>query len=139
MSEKGIYPAIDPLASNSRLLDPQFVGERHFTVADRVKRILQRYRELQDIIDILGGEELSEEDKAVVGRARGIERFLSQPFFVAEPFTGKSGEFTKLEDTIRSFEELCDGKWDHLPEGAFMYVGGIDQPAAQAEKMASGK
>jgi len=139
ISEKGIYPAIDPLASNSRLLDPQFVGDRHFACADRVKRILQRYRELQDIIAILGVEELSEEDKAVVGRARRIERFLSQPFFVAEPFTGKKGEFTKLEDTIRSFEEICEGKWDHLPEGAFMYVGGIDQAAAQAEKMASGK
>ena len=139
ISEKGIYPAIDPLASNSRLLDPQYVGERHFTVADRVKRILQRYRELQDIIAILGVEELSEDDKAVVGRARRIERFLSQPFFVAEPFTGKPGNFTKLEDTIRSFEELCDGKWDHLPEGAFMYVGGIEQAVAQAEKMATAK
>ena len=117
----------------------QQVGERHFTVADRVKRILQRYRELQDIIAILGVEELSEDDKAVVGRARRIERFLSQPIFVAEPFTGKKGEFTKLEDTIRSFEEICDGKWDHLPEGAFMYVGGIDQAVAQAEKMASAK
>jgi F-type H+-transporting ATPase subunit beta len=139
ISEKGIYPAIDPLASNSRLLDPQFVGERHFAVADRVKRILQRYRELQDIIAILGVEELSEEDKAIVGRARRIERFLSQPFFVAEPFTGKSGEFTKLEDTIRSFEELCDGKWDGLPEGAFMYVGPIEQAAAAAEKMKTAK
>ena len=134
ISEKGIYPAIDPLASNSRLLDPQFVGERHFAVADRVKRILQRYRELQDIIAILGVEELSEEDKKVVARARRIERFLSQPFFVAEPFTGKSGNFTKLEDTIRSFEELCDGKWDHLPEGAFMYVGPIEEVAAAAEE-----
>src|SRR5437762_10605567 len=100
ISEKGIYPAIDPLASNSRLLDPQFVGERHFNVADRVKRILQRYRELQDIIAILGVEELSEDDKKVVARARRIERFLSQPFYVAEPFTGTTGEFTKLEDTI---------------------------------------
>ena len=135
ISENGIYPAIDPLASNSRLLDPQFVGERHFNVADRVKRILQRYRDLQDIIAILGVDELSEDDKKVVARARRIERFLSQPFFVAEPFTGKSGEFTKLEDTITSFEELCDGKWDHLPEGAFMYVGGIEQAAAAAEKM----
>jgi F-type H+-transporting ATPase subunit beta len=135
ISEKGIYPAIDPLASNSRLLDPQYVGERHFAVADRVKRILQRYRELQDIIAILGVEELSEEDKATVARARRIERFLSQPFFVAEPFTGKPGEFTKLEDTIRSFEELCDGKWDTVPEGAFMYVGPIEQVAAAAEKM----
>jgi F-type H+-transporting ATPase subunit beta len=135
ISEKGIYPAIDPLSSNSRLLDPQFVGERHFAVADRVKRILQRYRELQDIIAILGVEELSEDDKKVVARARRIERFLSQPFFVAEPFTGKSGEYTKLEDTIRSFEELCDGKWDDLPESAFMYVGAIDQVVEAAEKM----
>ncbi|MBP3953805.1 F0F1 ATP synthase subunit beta [Gemmata sp. G18] len=136
ISEKGIYPAIDPLASNSRLLDPQFVGERHFAVADRVKRILQRYRELQDIIAILGVEELSEEDKKVVARARRIERFLSQPFFVAEPFTGKPGNFTKLEDTIRSFEELCDGKWDNVPEGAFMYVGTIEEVAAAAEEAA---
>jgi F-type H+-transporting ATPase subunit beta len=142
ISEKGIYPAIDPLASNSRLLDPQYVGERHFAVADRVKRILQRYRELQDIIAILGVEELSEEDKKVVSRARRIERFLSQPFFVAEAFTGKSGNFTKLEDTIRSFEELCDGKWDHLPESAFMYVGPIEEAAAayeEAVKKAGGK
>jgi F-type H+/Na+-transporting ATPase subunit beta len=136
ISEKGIYPAIDPLASNSRLLDPQFVGERHFAVADRVKRILQRYRELQDIIAILGVEELSEDDKKVVARARRIERFLSQPFFVAEPFTGKAGNFTTLEDTIRSFEELCDGKWDHLPEGAFMYVGTIEEVAAAAAEAA---
>jgi len=135
ISEKGIYPAIDPLASNSRLLDPQYVGERHFAVADRVKRILQRYRELQDIIAILGVEELSEDDKKVVARARRIERFLSQPFFVAEPFTGKKGEFTKLEDTIRSFEELCDGKWDNTPESAFMYVGSIEQAAEAAEKL----
>ena len=138
ISEKGIYPAIDPLASNSRLLDPLIVGERHFIVADRVKRILQRYRELQDIIAILGVDELSEEDKANVNRARRIERFLSQPFFVAEPFTGKSGNFTSLADTIRSFEELCDGKWDHLPEGAFMYVGNIEQAAEQYEKMKAG-
>jgi F-type H+/Na+-transporting ATPase subunit beta len=136
ITEKGIYPAVDPLASNSRLLDPQFVGERHFLVADRVKRILQRYRELQDIIAILGIEELSEEDKKNVARARRIERFLSQPFFVAEPFTGKPGNFTKLEDTIRSFEEICDGKWDHLPEGAFMYVGTVEEAAAAAEEAA---
>ena len=139
ISEKGIYPAIDPLASNSRLLDPQYVGEEHFAVADRVKRILQRYRELQDIIAILGVEELSEEDKQVVSRARRIERFLSQPFFGAEAFTGKSGNFTKLSDTIRSFKELCDGKWDHLPESAFMYVGSIEEAEEQAKKMASGK
>ncbi|MCS7022210.1 MAG: F0F1 ATP synthase subunit beta [Gemmataceae bacterium] len=136
ISEKGIYPAIDPLASNSRLLDPQFVGERHFNVARRVQQILQRYRELQDIIAILGVEELSEEDKKVVARARRIERFLSQPFFVAEAFTGKPGNFTRLEDTIRSFEELCDGKWDHLPESAFMYVGPIEEAAAAAEEAA---
>ncbi|VTS04312.1 F0F1 ATP synthase subunit beta [Tuwongella immobilis] len=135
ISEKGIYPAIDPLASNSRLLDAQFIGERHFNVARRVQQILQRYRELQDIIAILGVEELSEDDKKVVSRARRIERFLSQPFYVAEAFTGKSGNFTSLEDTIRSFEELCDGKWDHLPESAFMYVGSIEQAAEAAERM----
>jgi len=136
ISEKGIYPAVDPLASNSRILDPQYVGERHYAIARRVQRTLQRYRELQDIIAILGVDELSEEDKLVVHRARRIERFLSQPFYVAEVFTGKSGEFTKLADTIRSFEELCDGKWDHLPEPAFMYVGPIEQAEAQAKKLA---
>jgi F-type H+-transporting ATPase subunit beta len=135
ISEKGIYPAIDPLASNSRLLDPGIVGVEHFAVADRVKRVLQRYRELQDIIAILGVEELSEEDKQVVSRARRIERFLSQPFFVAEAFTGKSGNFTTLADTIRSFKELCDGKWDHLPENAFMYVGTIEEAEEAAKKM----
>jgi F-type H+-transporting ATPase subunit beta len=127
ISEKGIYPAVDPLASNSRLLDPQYVGDRHFNCARRVQTILQRYRELQDIIAILGVEELSEDDRMVVQRARRIERFLSQPFFVAEVFTGKAGEFTPIAETIRSFEEICDGKWDHLPEDAFMYVGAIEQ------------
>ncbi len=136
ISEKGIYPAIDPLASNSRILDPQYVGDRHYAIARRVQRILQRYRELQDIIAILGVDELSEEDKLVVHRARRIERFLSQPFLVAEVFTGKPGEITSLADTIRSFEELCDGKWDHLPEPAFMYVGPIEQAEEQAKKMA---
>ncbi|HEV8058732.1 MAG TPA: F0F1 ATP synthase subunit beta [Gemmataceae bacterium] len=136
ISEKGIYPAIDPLASNSRVLDPQYVGERHYAVARRVQQILQRYRELQDIIAILGVEELSEEDKQVVSRARRIERFLSQPFIVAEAFTNRPGKVTSLADTIRSFEELCDGKWDHLPESAFMYVGAIDEAAEQAKKMA---
>ena len=116
ISEKGIYPAIDPLASNSRILDPQYVGEEHFAVARRVQQILQRYRELQDIIAILGVEELSEEDKQVVNRARRIEKFLSQPFIVAEAFTNKPGKVTPLAETIRSFKELCDGKWDHLPE-----------------------
>jgi F-type H+-transporting ATPase subunit beta len=127
ISEKGIYPAVDPLASNSRLLDPQYVGDRHFNCARRVQTILQRYRELQDIIAILGVEELSEDDRMVVQRARRIERFLSQPFLVAEVFTGKKGEFTPIAETIRSFEEICDGKWDHLPEDAFMYVGAIEQ------------
>jgi F-type H+-transporting ATPase subunit beta len=139
ISEKGIYPAIDPLASSSRILDPQYVGERHYRCARRVQTILQRYRELQDIIAILGIEELSEEDKLVVHRARRIERFLSQPFFVAEVFTGKAGEYTKIEDTIRSFEELCDGKWDHLPEPAFMYIGQIEQAEEQAKKLAQAK
>jgi F-type H+-transporting ATPase subunit beta len=136
ISEKGIYPAIDPLASNSRILDPAIVGDRHYNIARRVQRTLQRYRELQDIIAILGVDELSEEDKTVVRRARRIERFLSQPFLVAEVFTGKPGEITTLADTIRSFEEICDGKWDHLPESAFMYVGPIEQVEAQAKKMA---
>ena len=136
ISEKGIYPAVDPLASNSRILDPQYVGDRHYDIARRVQTILQRYRELQDIIAILGVDELSEEDKTVVHRARRIERFLSQPFLVAEVFIGKPGEITSLEDTIRSFEEICDGKWDHLREGAFMYVGAIEQAEAQDKKMA---
>ena len=136
ISEKGIYPAIDPLASNSRILDPQYVGDRHYTIARRVQTILQRYRELQDIIAILGVDELSEEDKMVVHRARRIERFLSQPFLVAEKFIGRPGEITTIDDTIRSFEEICDGKWDHLPEQAFMYVGAIEQAEAQAKKMA---
>ena len=135
ISEKGIYPAIDPLASNSRILDPQYVGDRHYTIARRVQTTLQRYRELQDIIAILGVDELSEDDKLVVHRARRIERFMSQPFLVAQVFTGKPGEITPLADTIRSFEEICDGKWDHLPEQAFMYVGSIEQAEAQAKKM----
>jgi len=134
ISEKGIYPAVDPLASSSRILDPQYVGDRHFNCARRVQTTLQRYRELQDIIAILGVDELSEEDKLIVHRARRIERFLSQPFLVAEVFTGKPGEITSLDDTIRSFEELCDGKWDHLPEDAFMYVGAIEQAEEQWKK-----
>ena len=136
ISEKGIYPAVDPLASSSRILDPQYVGDRHYAIARRVQTTLQRYRELQDIIAILGVDELSEEDKLIVHRARRIERFLSQPFLVAEVFTGKAGQITPLEETIQSFEELCDGKWDHLPESAFMYVGGITQAEAQAKEMA---
>ena len=137
ISEKGIYPAVDPLASSSRILDPQYVGERHYKIARRVQRTLQRYRELQDIIAILGVDELSEEDKLIVHRARRMERFLSQPFLVAEVFTGKPGEITSLADTIRSFEEIADGKWDHLPEQAFMYVGVVEQAEEQAKKMAA--
>tara|TARA_Y100000758_G_scaffold222544_2_gene160650 strand:- start:1080 stop:2528 length:1449 start_codon:yes stop_codon:yes gene_type:complete len=136
ISEKGIYPAIDPLASSSRVLDPQYVGDRHYAVAREVQQILQRYRELQDIIAILGVDELSEDDKLVVHRARRIERFLSQPFLVAEAFLGKPGKITPLDETIQSFEELVAGKWDHLPESAFMYVGGVEEAAEQAKKMA---
>jgi F-type H+-transporting ATPase subunit beta len=134
ISEKGIYPAVDPLASSSRILDPQYVGERHYAIARRVQRTLQRYRELQDIIAILGVDELSEQDKLIVHRARRMERFLSQPFLVAEVFTGKPGEYTPLADTIRSFEEIADGRWDHLPENAFMYVGPIEQAEEQAKR-----
>jgi F-type H+-transporting ATPase subunit beta len=136
ISEKGIYPAVDPLGSTSRILDPQYIGEEHYEVSRRVQSILQRYRELRDIIAILGIDELSEEDKIVVHRARRIERFLSQPFFVAEVFTGKAGKYTPLADTIRSFKELCDGKWDHLPESAFLYVGAIEEAEEQAKRMA---
>jgi F-type H+-transporting ATPase subunit beta len=137
ISEKGIYPAIDPLASSSRILDPGIVGAEHYATARQVQEILQRYRSLQDIIAILGVEELSEEDKLVVARARKIERFLSQPFFVAETFTGFPGNYTKREDTIRSFREICEGKWDHLPEQAFMYVGSVEQAAEKAERIAA--
>jgi len=135
IAEKGIYPAVDPLASSSRIVDPNYIGERHYKVARRVQQILQRYKDLQDIIAILGVDELSEEDKMIVARARKIERFLSQPFFVAEQFTGFSGIYCSREDTIRSFEELCDGKWDQLPEQAFMYVGTIEEAAQKAEKL----
>ena len=136
IAEKGIYPAVDPLASTSRIIAPEYIGERHYQVARRVQQILQRYKDLQDIIAILWVDELSEEDKVAVARARKIERFLSQPFYVAEQFTGLSGNYTSREETVRSFEELCDGKWDHLPESAFMYVGVIEEAAAKAEKMA---
>jgi F-type H+/Na+-transporting ATPase subunit beta len=135
ITEKGIYPAVDPLASGSRILAPDTVGNRHYAVARRVQQILQRYKDLQDIIAILGIDELSEDDKLIVRRARKIERFFSQPFFVAEQFTGFAGIYCKRDDTIRSFEELCDGKWDHLPDQAFMYVGSIEEAAAKAEKM----
>jgi F-type H+-transporting ATPase subunit beta len=135
--EKGIYPAIDPLASSSRILDPQYVGQEHYDVARNVQVILQRYRDLQDIIAILGVDELSEEDRRIVARARRIERFLSQPFFVTEVFTGKKGNYTPLSETIRSFREICQGKWDELPESAFMYVGAVEEAAEQAKAMAA--
>ncbi|MGB2985164.1 MAG: F0F1 ATP synthase subunit beta [Phycisphaerae bacterium] len=138
IAEKGIYPAVDPLASTSRLIAPEYVGEQHYAIARRVQQILQRYRDLQDIIAILGVDELSEEDKMTVARARKIERFLSQPFFVAEQFTGFAGNYTPRKETIRSFEELCEGKWDHLPEQAFMYVGTIEEAAQKAEKLEKG-
>ena len=131
--EKGIYPAIDPLGSSSRVLDAQVVGQEHYDVARRVQRILQRYRDLQDIIAILGVDELSDDDRQAVARARRIERFLSQPFFVAEVFTGKAGNYTPLAETVRSFAEICDGKWDHLPEAAFLYVGAVEGAEEQAQ------
>jgi F-type H+-transporting ATPase subunit beta len=137
ISEKGIYPAVDPLASSSRILDPLIVGEKHYAVARRVQGILQKYRELQDIIAILGVDELSEEDKLVVHRARRIERFLSQPFYVAEVFLGIPGEYTPIAETIRSFDEICEGKWDHLPEDAFLYVGVVEQAEEKAKKLAA--
>ncbi|MFP4144574.1 MAG: F0F1 ATP synthase subunit beta [Phycisphaeraceae bacterium] len=137
ISEKGIYPAVDPLGSTSRILDPNIISQEHYQVAREVQSILQRYKSLQDIIAILGVEELSEEDKLVVGRARKIERFLSQPFFVAEVFTGFPGIYTPLEDTIDSFRRLVDGEADDLPESAFMYVGTLDDARKKAEKMAT--
>lgn len=135
ISEKGIYPAIDPLASSSRILDAQYIGERHYNCAKRVQQILQRYRDLQDIIAILGVDELSQEDKLLVARARKIERFFSQPFYVAETFTGFPGNYTQLDDTIRSFEGICDGKYDQLPEQAFMYVGAVEEAIEKAKKL----
>ncbi len=135
ISELGIYPAVDPLASTSRILDPNIVGEEHYQVAQRVKQTLQRYKDLQDIIAILGIDELSDEDKQVVARARRIQRFLSQPFHVAEQFTGRPGKYVKLEDTIRSFQEVVDGKHDNLPEQAFYMQGAIEDVLEAAEKM----
>jgi F-type H+-transporting ATPase subunit beta len=137
ISELGIYPAVDPLASTSRILDPTIVGEEHYMVAREVQRILQRLKDLQDIIAILGIDELSEEDRLSVARARKIQRFLSQPFFVAEQFTGMKGRYVKVEDTIAGFKALCAGEYDHLPEQAFLYVGGIEEAVEKAEKMAA--
>jgi F-type H+-transporting ATPase subunit beta len=135
IAELGIYPAVDPLDSTSRVLDPQYVGDEHYKVARDVQGILQRYKDLQDIIAILGMDELSEEDKAIVNRARKIQKFLSQPFFVAQAFTGVEGRYVKLEDTIRSFKAVVAGEYDHLPEAAFYMVGGIEEAVEKAEKM----
>jgi F-type H+-transporting ATPase subunit beta len=135
--EKGIYPAIDPLASTSRILDPQVVGEEHYAVAREVQRVLQRYKDLQDIIAILGVDELSEEDKVLVSRARKMERFFSQPFFVAQQFTGLEGRYVPLRETIRGFQEILEGKHDELPEQAFMMAGGIEDVVAYAERLAA--
>jgi F-type H+/Na+-transporting ATPase subunit beta len=135
IAELGIYPAVDPLDSTSRILDPRIVGDEHYNVARKVQSTLQRYKELQDIIAILGMEELSEDDKLVVNRARKIQRFLSQPFFVAEAFTGTPGQYVRLEDTIKGFKALVDGEYDHIPEQAFYMVGGIDMVLANAEKL----
>jgi F-type H+-transporting ATPase subunit beta len=135
ISEKGIYPAVDPLDSNSRILDPRYVGDEHYRVARQVQEILQRNNDLQDIIAILGIDELSEEDKVIVNRARRVERFLSQPFFVAEQFTGIEGKFTPLDETIESFAKLADGEYDHLPEQAFFMCGGIEDAEEKAKTM----
>ena len=138
IAELGIYPAVDPLKSTSRMLDPQIVGEEHYNTAREAQRILQRYADLKDIIAILGVEELSDEDKRVVARARRIQRFMSQPFFVAEQFTGTPGRFVPRSETVRGFKEIIAGMHDDLPEGAFMYVGGIDEAVAKAKKMQGG-
>jgi F-type H+-transporting ATPase subunit beta len=135
LTEIGIYPAVDPLASTSRILDPRIVGNDHYDVAQGVKRILQRYKDLQDIIAILGIDELSEDDKLTVARARKIQRFLSQPFHVAEQFTGTPGRFVKIADTVKGFREVIEGKHDGIPEQAFYMVGTIDEVLERAEKM----
>ncbi|KPK01883.1 MAG: ATP F0F1 synthase subunit beta, partial [Nitrospira bacterium SG8_35_4] len=135
ISELGIYPAVDPLDSTSRILDPLILGEEHYAVARQVQMVLQRYKELQDIIAILGMEELSEDDKILVARARKLQRFLSQPFHVAETFTGTPGKYVKLEDTIKGFKAVVEGKHDDLPEQAFYMVGGIEEVIAKAEKL----
>jgi F-type H+-transporting ATPase subunit beta len=136
ITELGIYPAVDPLASSSRILDAQYIGDRHYKVATEVQRILQRYKELQDIIAILGMDELSEDDKKIVGRARRLQRFMSQPFAVAEQFTGITGRYVKLEETISSFERLVAGEFDQYPEQAFFMAGGIEDVIEKANQMA---
>jgi len=137
ISDKGLYPAVDPLASTSRILDPQIVGEDHYQTARDVQQVLQRYKDLQDIIAILGIEELSEDDKLIVARARKIERFFSQPMYVAEQFTGQGGRYVKLKETVRGFQEILDGKHDRLPEQAFYMVGPIEEAAEKGERMAA--
>jgi F-type H+/Na+-transporting ATPase subunit beta len=137
IAEKGIYPAVDPLDSTSRMLSPLIVGEEHYAVARQVQQILQRYKALQDIIAILGMDELSEEDKLTVARARKIERFLSQPFHVAEVFTGSPGKLVPLADTIKGFKGLAEGNYDHLPEAAFYMVGSIEEAVEKAQKLAA--
>jgi F-type H+-transporting ATPase subunit beta len=137
IAEKGIYPAVDPLASTSRILDPTIVGQDHYHAARAVQQVLQRYKDLQDIIAILGIEELSEDDKLVVSRARKIERFFSQPMFVAEQFTGQEGRYVPLRETIRGFQEILDGKHDDLPEQAFHLVGPIDDAVEKGRKLAA--
>jgi F-type H+-transporting ATPase subunit beta len=136
VAELGIYPAVDPLDSTSRILDPRIVGQDHYDVARQVQLVLQRYKDLQDIIAILGMDELSEEDKLVVSRARKIQRFLSQPFHVAEEFTGAAGKYVKVEDTVAGFKEIVEGKHDSIPEQAFYMVGDLDEALARAEKLA---
>jgi len=131
----GIYPAVDPLDSTSRILDARYVGQEHYEVARRVQEILQRNKDLQDIIAILGVDELSEEDKVIVARARRIQRFLSQPFFVAEQFTSIPGKYVPVDETIASFKAICEGEYDHLPEQAFLLVGGIEEVVEQAKRM----
>ncbi|MFN2217977.1 MAG: F0F1 ATP synthase subunit beta, partial [Anaerolineae bacterium] len=135
IAEQAIYPAVDPLGSTSRILDPRIVGDEHYNVAREVQRVLQRYKDLQDIIAILGIDELSEEDKLIVVRARKIQRFLSQPMFVAEQFTGRPGRYVSIQETVRGFREILDGKHDDLPEQAFYMVGGIDEAVQAAEEL----
>jgi len=134
IASQGIYPAVDPLESTSRILTPEVVGEEHYKVAREVQRILQRYKELQDIIAIMGMDELSEEDKLTVSRARKIQRFLSQPFSVAEQFTGYAGKYVPIKETVRGFREIIEGKHDDLPESAFLFVGTIDEAVEKAKK-----
>jgi len=135
IAEMGLYPAVDPLASTSNILDPRNVGEEHYNVAREVQRVLQRYRELQDVIAILGIEELSEEDKLIVARSRRIQRFLSQPMFVAETFTGYPGKYVPIKETVRGFREILEGKHDQLPEQAFFMVGGIEEAVEKAKEL----